>query len=287
MIATKFEPSENWLPPGFCISQDRAFPIAKWAAEMARKEAEKAKRAGEGEKGKNGEGSGGKHNENKVVKEGEKDGEDQGGSNAKNNGKKGTDKVERGKDGDSLGNVEKSAMEEGVDQLVTAAEVAKADASTHGNNDDALGKTSEIEQDEGDVAGGQVVRRSKRVAGISAEKSNDIDVDKLKDTDKSNKSTESVIETKDIVETTDSLKQSDGESATADDTLTEKTSPSGIREEKKLKKSTPIMTVSTKIDQPAIDLSKLHATLYKDTEIESLPYILQVLQPFLFIRADG
>ena len=46
MIATKFEPSENWLPPGFCISQDRAFPIAKWAAEMARKEkAEKADKA--------------------------------------------------------------------------------------------------------------------------------------------------------------------------------------------------------------------------------------------------
>merc|ERR1719233_1816391 len=36
------------------------------------------------------------------------------------------------------------------------------------------------------------------------------------------------------------------------------------------------MTVSTKVDQPGLDLSKLHATLYRDTEIESLPYILQI-----------
>jgi len=174
MIATKFEPSENWLPPGFCISQDRAFPIAKWAAEEARKAA--------------------KTKLKKKAREAEK-----------------------------AAKSEVSAVTEGIE---VTKEIILETASEKGV--DIKANNSGIEE---------------QMEGVIEEK---------KET-KCNASS-NAVDTK---------------------TLESKCGS----ENPEIEKNQPnLKAVATHTDEPSLDLSKLHATLYKDTAIEHLPYILQIQQ---------
>ena len=185
MIATKFEPSENWLPPGFCISQDRAFPIAKWAAEMARKEAEKA----------------------------------------------------RAKSKDEIAKKAAAAAE---------AQTQEGSEGQAGEEDSSL-REGKPDDDPGAVGSTQ----SGADGGAdSKQKTSDVPKSPTKENQKTEEEAPETTSTNEATNTT---------TTTSTSTTTNTT-----------------MTVSTRVDQPSLDLSKLHATLYKDTEIESLPYILQV-----------